>query len=191
MSRGLCYRRGSLTCLLCGPGPVAAKATCMRCALSSMAAVIKSIRNVLQEERHQGKALRPRKCNSAGLCFAQAISGTSTGRSKSMSRTAAGVFPELESPTDSTLSSSLRIPLSQFVRKSAPIEVQGSLGSGPGKKPPAWGSSAQPGLEGTSPPSGLSFRNIQVCSSFRTSAKVSPDGFIAFLAGQQSKSFLP
>ena len=84
-----------------------------------------------------------------------------------MSRTAAGTFPELESPTDSTLSSSLRIPLSQFVRKSAPIEVQGTPGTAgtePGSKPPAWGASAQPGpgLEGSSPPSGPSFRNIQV-----------------------------
>ena len=64
------------------------------------------------------------------------------------------------------LSSSLRIPLSQFVRKSAPIEVQPSLGSGSAKKPPAWGTGGPPpALEGTSPPSGPSFRNIQVGSA--------------------------
>ena len=80
-------------------------------------------------------------------------------------------LPELESPTDSAASSSARIPLSQFVRKSAPIEV-GTPGRALGSKPPAWGAGASGGggggqaaLEGTSPPTGPSFRNIQVCCS--------------------------
>ena len=79
-------------------------------------------------------------------------------------------LPELESPTDSAVSSSARIPLSQFVRKSAPIEV-GTPGRASDRKPPAWGtggSGGQAALEGTSPPGGPSFRNIQVrCSVSR------------------------
>ena len=81
-------------------------------------------------------------------------------------------LPEPESPTDSAASSSARIPLSQFVRKSAPIEV-GTPGRAPDRKPPAWGAGAAGGggsqvaLEGTSPPTGPSFRNIQVCCSAR------------------------
>ena len=76
-------------------------------------------------------------------------------------------LPELESPTDSAVSSSARIPLSQFVRKSAPIEV-GTPGRASDRKPPAWGAGGgggQAAPEGTSPPTGPSFRNIQVCCS--------------------------
>lgn len=103
----------------------------------------------------------------------QAILSMSSSRSRSISRTAMGPLPDLgESPTDSILSTSVRVPLSQLVRKSAPIEMQASAGSGAGRKPPAWGAGAaqvapQVGVqaaapEGTSPPSGPSFRNIQV-----------------------------